>query len=68
MLYKVLDLRTGECLRQADMYWVEEEATYCSKQAAEEVIDDVIRIRNDWNPYDDCKNLIREYFVVIEVE
>jgi hypothetical protein len=66
-MFKVLDLRCGEFIHKADIYWNPEDAVYESRQAALQVISDMVRIRNDWNPYDDCKNLIPEYFEVIEV-
>lgn len=66
-MFKILDLRSGECLPKPDLYWNEKEALYETEEAAQQVINDIVRIRNDWNPYDDCKNIIPEYFAVIEV-
>ena len=65
-MYKVLDLRTGECLKHSDIYWSEQDAHYYSIEEALEVINSILKNRS-YNPYPDVPKLIREYFEIVEI-
>ena len=68
VVYKILDLRTGEYFRNSDIYWQEFDALFNTKRLAEQAIKDLVRLRNDFYPGYEYPKVIPEYFAIIEVE
>jgi hypothetical protein len=71
MVYKVLDLRTGEYFKATDLGWniddsVRDDAIFYSTFEAQTIIINVIKNRS-YNPHSEVPKLIKEYFEVVEI-